>query len=176
MLADASGMMYGKRYQGGTFARRIVFQISITGTLRSIASFNGNNGFNSHGGLIADESGNLFGTTIEGGASNRGTIFEVKGGAIKARASFTGPAGLGSVVGVVADASGNLYGTTGNDSAFGYGSVFELAKGGGLATLQLSNFLTGILQKGRLSSTRLPICLARSPSAALLTQARSSNL
>ena len=43
-----------------------------------LVTFNGTNGANPVGGLLADGHGNLFGTTGGGGANNLGTVFEIE--------------------------------------------------------------------------------------------------
>ena len=41
-----------------------VFEVAAgSGTITTLASFNGTNGAHPHGGLVEDSSGNLFGTT-----------------------------------------------------------------------------------------------------------------
>ena len=46
-----------------------VFEIvNGSGTITTLASFNGTNGFDPEASLIEDSSGNLFGTTDGGGA------------------------------------------------------------------------------------------------------------
>ena len=74
-------------------------------TLTTLASFNGTNGFDPEGGLIADASGNLYGTTGQCGAyytgpgpgeTGYGTVFEIAAGtnnAITTLASFNGTNG-----------------------------------------------------------------------------------
>ena len=112
-----------------------VFELAKgSGTITTLASFNGTNGANPHGGLIMDSSGNLYGTTELGGAACDGTVFELaKGsGTITTLASFNGTNGTDPVAGLIMDSSGNLYGTT--ESGHGDGTVFELAKGSGTIT------------------------------------------
>ena len=45
--------------------------------LQTLVSFNGANGTQPIGGLVADAAGNLFGTTYGGGAYGVGTVFEI---------------------------------------------------------------------------------------------------
>ena len=54
-----------------------MFKLSTSGTLTTLASFNGANGAYSYAGLIADAAGNLYGTTSEGGNSGYGTVFKL---------------------------------------------------------------------------------------------------
>ena len=73
-----------------------MFEVAAgSGTITTLASFNGTNGANPYGGLVEDSSGNLFGTTDYGGASGDGTVFEVAAGSgtITTLASFNGTNG-----------------------------------------------------------------------------------
>ena len=92
-----------------------VFELAKgSGTITTLASFNGTDGANPYGGLIMDSSGNLYGTAADGGASGDGTVFELaKGsGTITTLASFNGTNGANPYGGLIMDSSGNLYGTT----------------------------------------------------------------
>ena len=70
MIEDCSGNLFGTTSQGGTSGDGTVFEVAKgSGTITTLASFNGTNGANPYGGLIEDTSGNLFGTTSGGGSS-----------------------------------------------------------------------------------------------------------
>jgi uncharacterized repeat protein (TIGR03803 family) len=62
-------------------ARSIFHQVGATEAtqpeLTTLVSFNGTNGTNPTGSLIADAHGDLFGTTSGGGANGWGTVFEI---------------------------------------------------------------------------------------------------
>ena len=66
-----------------------------SGTITTLASFNGTNGADPEAGLVEDASGNLFGTTYVAARASDGTVFEVvKGsGTITTLASFNGTNG-----------------------------------------------------------------------------------
>jgi uncharacterized repeat protein (TIGR03803 family) len=112
-------------------------------TLTILTTFDGTNGQQPDGRLIADSAGDLLGTTSEGGANGDGTVFEItKIGSSYAStpttlASFNGADGDAPFAGLTADAAGNLFGTTANGglgfgtSAFPAGTVFEVAKNSG---------------------------------------------
>ena len=109
-----------------------VFELAKgSGTITTLASFNGTNGANPYGALIMDSSGNFYGTTWQGGASGDGTVFELAKGqhTIATLASFNGSNGSNPQAGLIMDSSGNLYGTAQDGGANGYGTVFEVAKG-----------------------------------------------
>ena len=71
-----------------------------SGTITTLASFNGTNGASPEAGVIMDSSGNLYGTTSEGGTRDQryGTVFELAhgSGTITTLASFNGNNGLDS--------------------------------------------------------------------------------
>ena len=63
---------------GGGTGDGTVFEVAAgSGSIVTLASFNGSNGSTPLGGLAEDSSHNLFGTTSEGGASGGGTVFEL---------------------------------------------------------------------------------------------------
>ena len=132
LVMDSSGNLYGTTYGGGISGDGTVFKLAAgTGTITTLASFNGTNGVDPVAGLIMDGSGNLYGTTLNGGG-----VFELAAGSdtIATLASFNGTNGGSPYAGLILDASGNLYGTTGYGGAFGDGTVFELAQGSNTIT------------------------------------------
>ncbi len=69
---DSSGNLYGTTDEGGADNDGTVFELAKgSGTITTLASFNGSNGENPVAGLIMDSSGNLYGTTAYGGADSR---------------------------------------------------------------------------------------------------------
>jgi uncharacterized repeat protein (TIGR03803 family) len=133
---DGSGSLYGTTLQGGASGDGTVFELAKgSGTITTLASFNGTNGAYPHAGLITDGSGNLYGTAFNGGAG-RGTVFELaKGsGTITPLASFKSTDGKNPDGALIMDSRGNLYGTTVAGGASSVGTVFELAKGSGTIT------------------------------------------
>ena len=55
-----------------------VFELAHgSGTITTLASFNGTHGANPYDSLIMDSSGNLYGTAAAGGAYGDGTVFEL---------------------------------------------------------------------------------------------------
>ena len=102
--------------------------------------YNGADGANPAGGLIADAAGDLFGTTGEGGAYTApglpgGTVFELvnNGGGSYTPVtllSFNVTNGAGPVGGLIANTAGDLFGTTAGGGAAGDGTAFELSNVG----------------------------------------------
>ncbi|MBV8235777.1 MAG: hypothetical protein JO075_08755, partial [Acidimicrobiia bacterium] len=147
LIMDAQGNLYGTTDGGGANGHGTVFELAAgSGTITTLASFNGANGAYPEAGLIMDAQGNLYGTTSNGGATNSGTVFELAAGSgtITTLASFNGANGAYPEAGLTLDAQGNLYGTTYGGGANGHGTVFELAAGSGtIATLASFNGATG---------------------------------
>ena len=115
LILDSNGNLYGTTEAGGNYRDGSVFEIAnSSGTITTLASFNGTNGANPYAALIMDGSGNLYGTTFQGGASDDGTVFELaKGsGTITTLASFNGNDGAAPDGALLMDSSGDLYGTT----------------------------------------------------------------
>ncbi len=137
LVLDSSGNLYGTAETGGASGDGTVFElVHGSGTITTLASFNGTDGQYPYGGLIMDSSGNLYGPTIYGGASNDGTVFELAHGSrkITTLASFNGTDGENPYDGLIVDSSGNLYGTAAYGGASNDGTVFELARGSGKIT------------------------------------------
>jgi uncharacterized repeat protein (TIGR03803 family) len=141
VVMDSSGNLYGTTYGGGASSDGTVFELAAgSGTITTLASFDGSNGANPRAGLAMDTGGNLYGTTFGGGASDKGTVFELAAGSgtITTLASFDGTDGTGPLAGLLRDANGNLYGTTSGIQppwvAFSDGTVFEVAAGSGTIT------------------------------------------
>jgi uncharacterized repeat protein (TIGR03803 family) len=143
LIADANGNLFGTTYGGGGSGgtgQGTVFEIAKTGsgyasTPTTLVAFNGANGAQPYGSLIADANGNLFGTTFAGGANRYGTVFEIAKTANGYAStptilvSFNGNNGSQPKGSLVIDADGNLFGTTSTGGS-GYGTVFEIAKTG----------------------------------------------
>src|SRR4051812_23856984 len=97
-------------------------------TLVTLVSFNGTNGSDPYGSLIADATGDLFGTTTGG------TVFEIAKTATGYASTpttlvrFNGSDGALPYGSLIADANGDLLGTTAIGGAYGQGNVFEIAK------------------------------------------------
>jgi uncharacterized repeat protein (TIGR03803 family) len=80
VIMDSSGNLYGTTFRGGASNCGTVFELAHgSGTITTLASFNGTNGQDPYDAVIMDSSGNLYGTTWYGGASHVGTVFELTG-------------------------------------------------------------------------------------------------
>jgi uncharacterized repeat protein (TIGR03803 family) len=137
LIMDSSANLYGTAAAGGALSDGTVFEVAAgSGTITTLATFNGPNGANPSGPLIMDSSGNLYGTAGAGGASNNGAVFELAqgSGTITTLASFDGASGSTPHGALLMDGVGNLYGTTAGGGASNDGTVFELAAGSGTIT------------------------------------------
>jgi uncharacterized repeat protein (TIGR03803 family) len=148
LTIDAAGDLFGTTDNGGASNDGNVFELVKTAggyTPTTLLSFDGDNGRNPVGGLLADGAGDLFGTTTQGGSLDEGTVFEL----VKTAGGYT-PTTLANfqrsvdgtpVGGLIADAAGDLFGITGQGSASNGGTVFELVKtAGGYTLTTLQNF------------------------------------
>ena len=142
LTLDGSGNIFGTTHVGGalndrnSYGNGSIFEIAKgSGTVTTLASFNGTNGYSPVGGITFDSDGNMFGTTTLGGAFNKGTIFEFAKGstAITSLASFTMDTNY-TQAGVTLDSAGNIFGTTPYGGPSGLGTVYELVKGGSAIT------------------------------------------
>jgi uncharacterized repeat protein (TIGR03803 family) len=83
LVRDTAGNLYGTTFYGGVNGYGSVFELSKSGKLSVLHSFNYSpDGGHPVGGLIIDQAGNLYGTTSAGGDtscgfSGCGTVFEV---------------------------------------------------------------------------------------------------
>src|SRR5262245_54969011 len=87
LILDANGDRFGTTAHGGASGRGTVFELVNQGfngatvthnfALKNLVNFDGANGADPSGGLIADANGDLFGTTSDGGTHHLGTVFEL---------------------------------------------------------------------------------------------------
>ena len=150
LLLDSAGNLYGTTFNGGNPGNGTVFEVARgSGTITTLASFNGLNGQAPVAGLVMDSAGNLYGTTESGGQITvdgvtefgDGTVFELPHGSSTITTLFTFDGTDGGIPrdSLTLDSSGNLYGTTFQGGASGDGTVFELPSGSGAITT-LFNF------------------------------------
>jgi uncharacterized repeat protein (TIGR03803 family) len=126
LIMDNSGNLYGTTFRGGAANDGTVFEVvQGSGTITTLATFNGTDGTASNGALVLDGNGNLCGTS-------EGAAFELPKGSntITTLVSFNGSNGTYPVGGLVMDGGGNLYGVTTIGGAANDGTVFELSAPG----------------------------------------------
>ncbi len=108
-------------------------------SLRSLLSFNGNNGADPNSSLIQGPDGGLYGTTAQGG-NGYGIVFKLtpsgKLTTVYSFCSLTNCAdGSSPAAGLVLSSDGSFYGTTAWGGSSGAGTVFKLTISGSLSTL-----------------------------------------
>jgi len=108
-----NGRLYGTAKVGGTSGLGTVFQITPSGTIKTLHNFSGADGSNPTSGLTLGTDGNFYGTTHSGGANNFGTIFKMTpAGVLTTLHSFTGGDGASPFGAPVQGKNGSFYGTT----------------------------------------------------------------
>jgi uncharacterized repeat protein (TIGR03803 family) len=129
LYRDSSGNLYGTNAFGGAHNDGTVFKMNgTTHALSVLVAFNGSNGANPEGGLVADGAGNLFGTTSAGGTNSDGTIFEIDHttGSLTTLANFNGTNGSQPMCTLLMDTNGNLFGSTERGGPHLDGTLFKI--------------------------------------------------
>jgi uncharacterized repeat protein (TIGR03803 family) len=152
-LAQASnGNFYGTAAKGGVVndlcltgpGCGTVFEMTPAGSLTTLYTFDGDDGWSPQGGVVQGTDGNFYGTTAWGGASNSGTVFEITpGGQLTTLHSFELTDGGFPTGPLIQATDGKLYGTTtgGGPTAVpdtmngGNGTIFEITLEGALTAL-----------------------------------------
>jgi uncharacterized repeat protein (TIGR03803 family) len=140
LVQGAEGNLYGTTESGGANGSGTVFEVTPTGTLRTLYSFcakpNCTDGSEPGGGLVLGTDGNFYGTTTEGGEGGApcfgdcGTVFKISpAGKLTTLHSFDSTDGSTPYGPLVQATNGNFYGTTQS------GTVFSITSGGTLTTL-----------------------------------------
>jgi uncharacterized repeat protein (TIGR03803 family) len=136
LVIDNAGNLYGTAAYGGANEYGVVFKLTpLSGggwTESVLHSFQGADGRQPSGGLIADASGTLYGTTYLGGdpcdilGYGCGTVFRLNLSGLTVLHRFTGGNDAEyPIAPLTIDAAGNLYGTTEGDYQFS--TAFQLA-------------------------------------------------
>jgi uncharacterized repeat protein (TIGR03803 family) len=142
LAQGADGNFYGTTYYGGASDDGTVFQITPSGTLATLHSFEGNptDGAEPQAGLVQATNGDFYGTTRIGGAWGDGAIFKITpSGKLTMLHSFCSQAGCADganpEAGLVQATNGDLYGTTESYGDGSGGTVFKITSSGTLTTL-----------------------------------------
>ena len=77
MVEGSDGNFYGTTNSGGVYNYGTIFEITASGTLTTLHSFNVADGINPTVRLVQDARGYFYGTTPKGGANNIGTVFSL---------------------------------------------------------------------------------------------------
>jgi uncharacterized repeat protein (TIGR03803 family) len=138
LVEGSDGNFYGTTHGGGPADSGSVFQVTPSGTLKSLAFLDDNvSGAFSTGRLVEGSDGDFYGTTLTGGGNGAcGTVFK-----ITPSGSLTRLVALGSGIGsgcrpgdLVLGRDGNFYATTETDIT-GMGTAFVVTPAGTLTTL-----------------------------------------
>jgi uncharacterized repeat protein (TIGR03803 family) len=151
LVQGANGTFYGTTFVGGANCDGTIFEITSSGTLTTLHSFDGTDGSFPIAGLLQATNGDFYGTTIEGGAhAYYGTVFEITpSGTLTTLHSFD-PKDGSYPDALLQATNGDLYGITslggaGDNCSRGYGcgTVFKITTSGAFATLYNFCTLTG---------------------------------
>jgi len=135
LVQAGNGNFYGTTSEGGSSTNcpagcGTVFEITPSGTLTTLHSFDGTDGDHSYAGLVQATDGNLYGTTEVLGAGGDGTIFGITpSGTLTTQHSFGGADGSSPFAAPIQATDGNLYGTTDLGGANNSGTVYRLSEG-----------------------------------------------
>jgi len=149
LVQATDGNFYGTTNGGGAIGDGTVFKITPEGTLTTLHSFGGTDGYGPEAGLVQASDGDLYGTTLYGGAYGWGTVFKITvAGALTTLYSFCAqtncPDGSNASGVLVQATDGNFYGTAGAGGPITSacptdqgecGTVFKVTPGGTLTTL-----------------------------------------
>jgi uncharacterized repeat protein (TIGR03803 family) len=121
-----------------------VFKVTLDGTITSLASFAGTNGWNPIGGLVLGSDGCFYGTTEFGGPTYNttiyphgyGTVFKVDTNAmLTTLAVFDGTNGAYPVGALLEVADGVFYGTTSSGGISNVGTIFQVTADGAITAI-----------------------------------------
>jgi uncharacterized repeat protein (TIGR03803 family) len=128
---------YGTTYQGGASNWGTIFQLTPSGTLTTLHSFDVTDGSTPQGGMVLGSDGNFYGTTLNGGSASLGTIFKITPtGTYTVMHNFTATATDGGTPfsAPMQASDGNFYGVTwvgGNH----FGVIYKMTPSGTFSVL-----------------------------------------
>jgi uncharacterized repeat protein (TIGR03803 family) len=155
LIQGMQGDFYGTTEQGGANGGYgTVFKITPGGTLTTLHSFDGTDGFCPCAGLVQGANGHFYGTTEEGGANGYngdGTVYKITpSGTLTTLHSFDGTDGFYPAAALVQGTDGHFYGTTQGGGAHGDGTVYKITPSGTLTTLHSFDYAEGYEANGAL--------------------------
>ncbi len=142
LVQGTDGNFYGTTLGGGTHGSNgTVFQITASGVLTTLYSFDNTDGANPYAPLVQGSDGNFYGTVSKGGPQNYGAIFKItSAGDLTVLHMFTGGTqGYGPTGGLLQASDGNFYGTTYLDG----GTIFRMTPDGTYTALHRFSFTDG---------------------------------
>ena len=137
LVQGKDGNFYGTTVVGGANGYGSLFQLTLSGTLATLISFNRtNNGANPGAALVQGSDDAFYGTTEAGGTNNNGTIFKVTtNGTLTTLVSFNGTDGALPLAPLVQGQDGKFYGTTDTGGTNQDGTAFQMLTNGTLTSL-----------------------------------------
>jgi uncharacterized repeat protein (TIGR03803 family) len=140
LVQATNGNLYGATSGGGTDDDGTIFEITPTGALTTIHSFDNTDGSGPFAGLVQATDGNLYGTTVGGGVTGAGTVFKITpSGTLTTIYSFCSLSscadGENPSAALVQATNGKFYGTTTIYGTLFEGTIFEITSTGTLTTL-----------------------------------------
>lgn len=142
LVRDAKGNLFGTNFWGGNTKGicseyrgcGTVFELTATGKLIVLHTFDWSDGANPYNALIQDANGTLYGTALRGGSYSYGAIFKISpAGKFTLLHSFNLATEGGGPLSLSMDAQGNLYGAAGTYT--NAGEIFEFTTAGKLEVL-----------------------------------------
>ena len=110
LVLGTDGNLYGTAPLGGEYGLGTIFQITQSGTLTTLYSFDTNPGRKPFSGLVQASDGKFYGTTWGGGIGGYGTVFSLSTGLNPFIKTVPGAAHVGATVMILGT---KLTGTTG---------------------------------------------------------------
>ena len=140
LVQGSDGNFYGTTASGGAFFQGTIFQMTASGAITVLHSFNSffGEGAIPIAGLMQGNDGNFYGTTALGGTHFQGTVFKIHAaGNFTTLHSFSGSPteGADPIAGLVQGNDGNFYGTTPSGGEHFQGTVFRITAAGDLTVL-----------------------------------------
>jgi uncharacterized repeat protein (TIGR03803 family) len=139
LVQGKDGNFYGTTVVGGANGYGSLFQLTLSGTLATLISFDRtNNGANPGAALVQGSDDAFYGTTEAGGtnANGDGTIFKVTtNGTLTTLVSFNGTDGSRPHASLVQGQDGKFYGTTEIGGTNQVGTAFQMLTNGTLTSL-----------------------------------------
>jgi len=141
LVVGTDGNLYGTTKYGGANDYGTVFQITPTGALTTLHTFDYTDGSLPPDALVQGTDGNFYGTTWQGGTNGYGTIFQITPtGTLTTLYDFDQAVGGSPECGLMQATDGNFYGTASGGGLYNYGTVFRLSMGLGPFVKMLPSF------------------------------------
>jgi uncharacterized repeat protein (TIGR03803 family) len=137
LIKASDGNFYGTSSNGGVNAVGSIYQVTSTGAVTTLYSFDYTDGQYPYSALVQGKNGNFYGTTDEGGPNGSfGTVFMLTpAGKLTTLHAFLNTDGQYPAAGLIQAKDGSFYGATGNGGAHASGTIYKITAAGKLTTL-----------------------------------------